>query len=113
VSHAATKICHMRGSRWRSEASAVAVEVHARDVRFEPADVTVPAGRFVVVEFVNDDPVFHDWMAEGIANVDAAARPGQTQRIRFRIDTPGTYQIICSVEGHAEAGMVGRLIVTP
>ena len=95
------------------DASAVSVEVRASNVRFAPADITVPAGRFVVVRFTNDDPIFHDWMVEGVANVDAGARPGQTQRIRFRLDTPGTYEIMCSVEGHAEAGMVGRLIVTP
>jgi plastocyanin len=95
------------------DAGAVAVDVHARDVRFEPADLTVAAGRFVVLRFTNDDPVFHDWMVEGVANVDAGARPGQTQRIRFALSTPGTYRIICSVEGHAEAGMVGTLVVTP
>jgi Cu+-exporting ATPase len=95
------------------DAGAVQVAVRAKDVRSAPADVTIPAGRFVVVQFTNDDPVFHDWMVEGVANVDAGARPGQTQRIRFRIDTPGTYPIVCSVDGHAEAGMVGRLIVTP
>ncbi|MBA2719344.1 MAG: heavy metal translocating P-type ATPase [Chloroflexi bacterium] len=95
------------------DAGAVSVDVRASNVRFEPADITVPAGRFVVVRFTNDDPIFHDWMVEGVANVDAGARPGQTQRIRFRLDRPGTYTIICSVEGHAEAGMVGRLVVTP
>ncbi len=47
----------------------------------------------------------------GVANVDANARPGQTQRIRFRIDQPGTYVVECTVEGHAEAGMVGTLLV--
>jgi Cu+-exporting ATPase len=95
------------------DAGAVDVDIHAGNVRFTPADLTVPAGRFVVVRFTNDDPVFHDWMVEGVANVDAGARPGQTQRIRFRLDTPGTWPIICSVQGHAEAGMVGRLVVIP
>jgi P-type Cu+ transporter len=92
---------------------AVNLEVRAHDVRFAPASLTVPAGAFVVLRFTNDDPVLHDWMVEGLANLDASARPGQTQRIRFRIDAPGTYRIVCSVAGHAEAGMVGSLIVTP
>ena len=39
--------------------------------------------------------------------------PDAWPRLRFRIDTPGTYMIMCSVPGHAEAGMHGRLIVTP
>jgi uncharacterized cupredoxin-like copper-binding protein len=71
------------------------------------------AGDVVVVRFTNADPVFHDWEAEGLANVDAGARPGQVQQVRFRIDAPGTYRIICSVEGHADAGMVGTLVVEP
>jgi plastocyanin len=95
------------------DAGAVRLEVRAHDVRFAPADLTVPAGAFVVLRFTKEDPVFHDWMVDGLANLDAGARPVQTQRLRFRIDTPGSYRIVCSVPGHAEAGMVGVLVVTP
>ncbi|HEX7221668.1 MAG TPA: heavy metal translocating P-type ATPase [Candidatus Limnocylindrales bacterium] len=95
------------------DASAIRLDVTASDVAFVPADATVQAGRFVVVSFTNADPVFHDWEVEGLANVDAGARPGQTQKIRFRIDEPGTYEIVCTVPGHAEAGMRGTLTVTP
>jgi soluble P-type ATPase/plastocyanin len=100
----------MAADRW-IEAGATTISVHASDVAFSPATVRIRAGETVVVEFVNDDPVFHDWEVIGVANVDAGARPGQVQRIRFTIDRPGTYAIECSVEGHAEAGMVGTLVV--
>jgi Cu+-exporting ATPase len=93
------------------DASAQVVRIVARDTAFVPADVRVQAGRFVIVELVNEDPVFHDWMVEGLANVDAPARPGQTARVRFRVDRPGRYLIRCSVPGHAEAGMTGTLVV--
>ena len=43
---------------------------------------------------------------------DSVSRPGQTAKIRFVIDTPGTYRILCTIPGHAEAGMVGTLVVT-
>ena len=95
------------------DAGAVHLEIRASDTRFVPSDVTVPAGRFVVVTFVNDDPVFHDWVVQGLANVDANARPGQTQEVRFRIDDPGTWEVRCLVDGHAAGGMVGSLTVTP
>jgi Cu+-exporting ATPase len=95
------------------ESGAVTIDVRASDLRFSPSDVMVRRGQVVVVRFTNDDPVFHDWMVDGVANVDAGARPGQTQRIRFSIDRPGTYEIRCTVEGHAEAGMIGRLVVSP
>ena len=42
--------------------------------------------------------------------VDAGARPAQTQKLRFTIDH-GTYRILCSVPGQAEAGMTGSLVV--
>ena len=73
----------------------------------------VRSGEFVVVQFTNADPIFHDWEVEGVANIDAGARPGQTQRIRFVAPAPGTYRVVCTVEGHAEAGMVGTLLVQP
>ena len=93
------------------DANATTLEVTARSVAFTPPDLRVRAGETVVLEFTNDDPIFHDWEVTGLANVDAGARPGQTQRIRFTIDEPGTYVVECTVEGHAEAGMVGSLIV--
>ncbi|MBF8290638.1 MAG: actP, partial [Chloroflexi bacterium] len=87
------------------------VAIKATEFRFQPADVTVRAGEWVLVEFTNDDQVVHDWMVEGVPNVDTPARPGQTSRLRFVLDTPGTYMVMCSIPGHAEAGMVGTLTV--
>jgi uncharacterized cupredoxin-like copper-binding protein len=89
------------------------VSVTAKDVRFSPADVTVRAGEWSAISFTNADPVVHDWMVEEIPNLDTVARPGQTTTLRFVLDTPGTYEILCSVPGHAEAGMVGTLTVLP
>ena len=95
------------------DAGAQRVEVLARDVAFAPADIRIEAGRWTVVELVNADPVFHDWEVEGLANVDAGARPGQTTTLRFVIDRAGTYTFLCTVPGHEEAGMVGTLVVEP
>jgi len=89
------------------------VDVTAEGFRFSPADVTVRAGEWVALSFTNTDAVVHDWMVEGIPNVDVAARPGQTADLRFVLDEPGTYMVMCSIPGHAEAGMVGMLVVEP
>jgi Cu+-exporting ATPase len=92
-------------------ATATRIEVVASGTTFHPSDATIPVGGLAVVEFTNDDPVFHDWEVVGLANVDVGARPGQTATLRFRIDRPGVYEVRCSVEGHAESGMVGSLVV--
>jgi Cu+-exporting ATPase len=89
------------------------IQVTARDMRFEPAEVRIRAGEWVVLEFTNEDTVVHDWMVEGVPNLDVPARPGQTSRLRFVLDRPGTYMVICSIPGHAEAGMTGELMVEP
>ena len=44
---------------------------------------------------------------------DVVARPGQTATLKFVLDTPGEYMIMCSFPGHAEAGMTGTLTVLP
>ena len=93
------------------EASAQQVTVRAAAVKFDADEIRVRAGEWVSLRLVNEDPIFHDLMVEGIENVDTPARPGQTSSIRFIIDRPGTYEFMCSVPGHAEAGMVGTLIV--
>jgi Cu+-exporting ATPase len=102
----------MAADRW-IDRGATHLAIVARDARFTPADIRIDAGQTVVLSFTNQDAVFHDWEVQGLANVDAGARPGQTQKIRFRIDEPGSYQIVCTVPGHAEAGMAGTLIVDP
>ncbi len=89
------------------------VSLTARDGSFSTARIDVTAGTYVVLDFTNAGTVFHDWHVDGLANVEAGARPGQTQRVRFRIDTPGTYPFDGMVPGHAAAGMTGVLVVHP
>jgi len=95
------------------DAAARRIDITASDFRFEPPDITIRAGQWVVVELSNDDDVVHDWMVEGVPNADVPVRPGATAKLRFVVDAPGTYRIECSIPGHAEAGMVGTLVVEP
>ena len=95
------------------EDSALPIRLTARDLAFSPAEIHIPAGRLVSVELVNEDAVRHDWMVEGLANVEATVRAGGTTRTRFRSIVPGRYAFLCTVPGHAEAGMRGVLVVDP
>lgn len=120
-------------------AKATEVTVVATEFRLEPAVLTVPAGRPVRLTFANRGAVEHDWEAHGLTATDVrvisappnipqrlgdevnqkAARgiphpmagPGQQMVIEFTPTTPGTYDIVCEVPGHKEAGMVGKLVV--
>ncbi len=95
------------------EAGGQQVAVTARDTAFSGPSIEVTSGRLVVVRFTNEGAVFHDWRVDGLANVDATARPGQTQEISFIAPSPGRYTYRCTEPGHAAAGMTGVLIVDP
>ncbi len=37
---------------------------------------------------------------------------GQTTTLTFIVDRAGTFSYLCSVAGHADAGMIGRLVIS-
>jgi FtsP/CotA-like multicopper oxidase with cupredoxin domain len=68
-----------------------------------------------VVEFrtVNVGAAPHDLVFRGLP-ARAGTRvlePQERQTIRVRLARPGTVRFLCTVEGHAAAGMLGRLTV--
>ncbi len=76
-----------------------------------PADLTVRAGDWTLIELVNDDSVVREWMVDGVPNLDIVARPGQTATLRLHLDQPGTYTLMSGADGKGE--MAGTLTVTP
>lgn len=94
---------------------------------YDPSSASVPSGAAVTVNFTNTGALEHDWMlvAEGTdVNALTAANAvvpeahsgvipgGQSNTFSFTAPAAGTYQIVCTVPGHAPAGMVGTLTVT-
>jgi heme/copper-type cytochrome/quinol oxidase subunit 2 len=77
-----------------------------------PSDVHLAAGRWTVLELVNRDAVVRDWMAQGIANVELVARPGQTVTLRVVIDSAGTYDVMTGTTD-GPGTMAGSLVVDP
>jgi nitrite reductase (NO-forming) len=87
------------------------VEVQARDMRFVPSTIAVPAGdRLVIVLTNTDDADVHDLV---LASGHRTARlaPGATERLDAGVvgaDLDGW----CSVVGHRQMGMVLQIDVT-
>jgi uncharacterized cupredoxin-like copper-binding protein len=98
----------------RSPGSSVAagpigtIEVHAFDLGFKPAEVAVAAAGEYDVKFVNDGGVLHDLtFADG---TKVGAEGGKTATGTVTIPAGGL-TFICSVPGHADAGMRGSVTV--
>jgi nitrite reductase (NO-forming) len=90
-------------------ASTSAVEIHAFDLGFKPAQLTVAAAGPVAVTFVNDGATVHNiTFADGTA---LTADPGKTATGSVTVPAAGL-SFLCSIPGHAAAGMTGAIAVT-
>jgi uncharacterized cupredoxin-like copper-binding protein len=110
--------------------------VEGRRWSFDPAVIEVSDGERVMLILVNDGRAVHDVEIAGVpaeeievvssetraaaggghhdeAVVAAHASPGTTAAVLFTPTEAGEYEFACTIPGHKEAGMVGKLIVTP
>src|SRR5689334_10863488 len=91
-----------------TDASAQMVIVRAIDsLKLDSSTITAKAGQPVQLTLTNTGQMQHDWsLNSGAAQpVKIVANAGQTAVGTFTIQQPGTYTFICSVPGHAAAGM--------
>jgi plastocyanin len=89
--------------------AADAVTIEAVDIDWNPNEVTIPANTDVPVTVPNNGAALHTFVIEA-AGFKIELAPGETGQLVINAQ-PGTYEFICDVPGHAEAGMVGTIIV--
>lgn len=95
--------------------------------QYDPNTASVASGAQVTVNFTNGGALEHDWMlvpaGTNVTTItaDNALMPeahtgvlpaGESKTITFTAPAAGTYQFVCTVAGHAPAGMVGTFTVT-
>jgi nitrite reductase (NO-forming) len=77
-------------------------------------DLTVRTGDSVRIEVLNGDGIPHDLALRDLNTQTAQAMArGKTVSMIFTAGKSGVYPYICTVAGHRQAGMEGRLVVTP
>ena len=89
----------------------VVLDVSMVDIAFEQTELRVPANTEVTIRLVNNGAAAHNFNVDalGVSSGDYAA--GQTGELTFNSGAPGEYEYVCTIPGHREAGMVGKLIV--
>jgi heme/copper-type cytochrome/quinol oxidase subunit 2 len=86
------------------------VRIQASQYQFDPGVVRVKRGELVTIELVASD-VVHGLYLDGYG-LEMSADPGQTERLTFVADRPGTFRFRCSVTcGAMHPFMVGKLQV--
>ena len=94
-------------------AQALNLTIRAGDWYFEPNTWTVKAGQPVNVTFQSMGPEFPHTFAirnlsgEGQLFQSERYENGQTGNFTFTVAQPGTYQVLCTVRGHADRGQTG------
>jgi nitrite reductase (NO-forming) len=104
-------------SRQPSQPAAVApatlstnVSITASEFKFSPSSIQVPLGQKITFSLNNTGAVEHDFTVQA-APFTLQAKAGQTATGEFTFDKPGTFDFLCSIPGHNEAGMRGTLTV--
>lgn len=90
---------------------ATEVPVRAGDLWFEPETLEVTAGDIVNVTVTNEGRIFHDFAVPDL-DFMIDVEPGDTVSGALEAVAPGEYEFLCTVPGHAAAGMVGTLVVS-
>lgn len=110
--------------------------VTVTEFAFTPAEITVTVGQRAAVQLQNRGTTLHDWTIDAIPAQDIAASgaqhssqaghgiapvgtgplhvaadQGKTAEVSFTPTRAGEYAFYCSVPGHREAGMQGKLTV--
>jgi uncharacterized cupredoxin-like copper-binding protein len=110
------------------------VSVHlgnaAGDLVFEPNHLTFEAGKRYKLVLDNPSPTKHYFTAKDFSDViwtqkveagnvevkgsihELELKPGAEAEWVFIAQKPGTYELHCSIAGHAEAGMIGTITVS-
>ena len=74
--------------------------------------MTLKAGQLTVIQLANPSGSVEAWMADGLANVEILARPGQTARVRVSVSQAGVYRTSLGAPDWLGAAE-GTLVVTP
>lgn len=93
------------------------VSIVLEDFRFTPNRIDAKVGVPVTLTLTNRGTVRHDLNFEslhmsGLGGVESMLDPGATRTITLTFDQPGTHTFICTLPGHAAAGMTGAAYVT-
>jgi uncharacterized cupredoxin-like copper-binding protein len=93
-----------------SDGGADATTIELSEFALTPASLSVPAGGSL--EVVNAGAAVHNLSISGtdLATSDLAA--GDRETLDLSGLEPGSYEILCTIAGHAESGMTGTLTVT-
>ena len=89
-------------------AAGVVLSFTGTEYAYVPPTAKAAAGK-TTIRFTNKGTMEHDFVIDAL-HVKLAAKPGKTVEATVTLK-PGTYEYYCSIPGHRQSGMQGKLIV--
>jgi uncharacterized cupredoxin-like copper-binding protein len=81
------------------------------EFKLSPKDATVGSGA-VTITAKNAGTIVHNLEVEGkgVEKKTANLQPGSSATLKLNLK-PGTYEMYCTIPGHKQAGMEGKIVV--
>lgn len=103
---------------FRGDSSPGSAEIVLEDMRFTPNRIDAKVGVPLTVRLTNKGTFRHDLNFQslhmpGLKGVESILEPGESRTITLTFDQAGTHTFICTLPGHAAAGMTGAAFVSP
>jgi uncharacterized cupredoxin-like copper-binding protein len=114
------------------ESAGTSIDAVMTEFAFDPDSWVVPANSDITIDLDNNGTIEHEWVLlrpgvtitsedelpdteeELLADFvywEDEVEPGDSKQLTFTSPAAGTYQVICAIEGHFNAGMEGQLVV--
>ncbi|MEX0951311.1 MAG: cupredoxin domain-containing protein [Gammaproteobacteria bacterium] len=87
------------------------IELIAEEFAFLPAEIEIEAGQILTITLKNHGALAHNITFTNMDIETETIQGGSETTTQVRFDQSGRYEYICSVPGHANAGMRGVVIV--
>jgi plastocyanin len=95
-----------------ASASTASLAVTTTEWRFDPATLHLRAGQSLTLSVTNTGAELHTFTVPKLGIDTGPLQPGATRELAFTAPPDrGRYDALCTFAGHAEAGMIGSLVV--
>lgn len=87
------------------------ITLTALDIKWDTENIEAKVGQTITLTLVNEGLLDHNFEITELG-IDVNIVAGATEVTTFVITQSGTFDFICNVSGHLEAGMVGTITVS-
>ena len=88
------------------------VTIRGQDIKFDVTEIKAKVGQTVNVTYINEGTLEHNFIIEGVVP-EVKLQPGQKNTFSFTPSAAGSLEYHCTIPGHLEAGMTGKIIIEP